>query len=74
MPSRPEQSRSGLPAPASTTPRPARVETLLHDVRRTDPVPLLGAAALLAAVALLAAWVPARGATRVDPLDTLRAD
>jgi ABC-type lipoprotein release transport system permease subunit len=50
------------------------LETLLYEVRRTDPAPLGLATALLAGVTLLAAWIPARGATRVDPLETLRAD
>jgi len=50
------------------------LQALLYDVSRDDPRPLLAAAALLAAVALLATWLPARAATRVDPLETLRAD
>jgi ABC-type antimicrobial peptide transport system permease subunit len=50
------------------------LEALLYDVRRDDPLALLGAASFLGAVALLAAWLPARAATRVDPLETLRAD
>lgn len=50
------------------------LQALLYDVSGDDPRPLFGAAVLLAAVALLAAWLPARAATRVDPLETLRAD
>jgi hypothetical protein len=39
-----------------------------------DPLPYLAAAALLGAAALLAAWLPARRASRVDPMVALRGD
>lgn len=48
--------------------------SLLYEVRPTDPVALLGACGLLLAVAALAAFVPARQATRIDPAHALRAD
>jgi ABC-type antimicrobial peptide transport system permease subunit len=50
------------------------LQAMLYDVRPEDRLPLLGAASLLAAVALIAAWLPARAVTRVDPLDTLRTE
>jgi predicted permease len=45
---------------------------LLFEISPTDPVTLLAAAGLLVAVALLAAYVPARAATRIDPMVALR--
>ena len=48
------------------------LSSLLYDVRPWDPVTLSAVAAVLAAVALAASYLPARRATRVDPMVALR--
>ena len=48
------------------------ITTLLFGVHPNDPVSFAAIALLLAAVAFLATWLPARRATQVDPLAALR--
>ncbi|MBW8838288.1 MAG: ABC transporter permease, partial [Gemmatimonadetes bacterium] len=50
------------------------MQAILVDTNPTDPVILGGAAALLGGIGLLAGWLPARRATRVNPITALRAE
>lgn len=50
------------------------LSSFLYGVTPLDPVTLVAASALLAAVAALASWIPARRAARADPSEALRAE
>jgi putative ABC transport system permease protein len=50
------------------------MQTLLFNVSPADPATMAAVTAVIASVALLACYVPARRATRVDPLIALRTD
>jgi ABC-type lipoprotein release transport system permease subunit len=47
---------------------------MLFEIKPTDATTLAVVAVLLLAVALVATYVPARRAARVDPLRAMRAD
>jgi putative ABC transport system permease protein len=48
------------------------VQALVYGLQPRDPLTFAGAAAVLVTVAALSAWVPARRASRVDPMTVLR--
>ncbi|HSE37573.1 MAG TPA: ABC transporter permease [Blastocatellia bacterium] len=50
------------------------IESLLFEVSTTDLGTFAGVAALLIVVAVLACWIPARRASRVDPMTALRCE
>ena len=62
---------AGLLAAAAST---RILESLLFGVTASDALTFATAAVLLLAAALLACYLPARGATRINPTDALRAE
>jgi putative ABC transport system permease protein len=48
--------------------------SMLYTTSSTEPRVFIGAALLLSATALVAAWLPARRAARMDPVRALRAE
>jgi predicted permease len=65
----------GVAVGAATAAATTRVLTsMLYAVSPADPATFAAITALVAAIALVASYVPARRALRVDPTETLRAD
>ncbi|MEJ2238738.1 MAG: ABC transporter permease, partial [Gemmatimonadales bacterium] len=50
------------------------IEGFLFEVDPLDPATLLGVALLLAVAAMAASYIPARRATKVDPIAALRRE
>lgn len=50
------------------------MESLLYDIQSTDPITFATVAAGLGTIAVVSAWIPARRASRVDPIVTLRSE
>jgi ABC-type lipoprotein release transport system permease subunit len=50
------------------------IESLLFNVNARDPVTFLLGPVVLTLVAVVACWLPARRATRLDPVKVLREE
>ena len=61
----------GLLAAAAST---RALQSLLFGIGALDPMTFVGVAGAMILVGLLAAWVPARRASRVDPVEAIRGE
>jgi ABC-type antimicrobial peptide transport system permease subunit len=59
----------GIPAALALT---RFVQNSLYEIQPTDPISFTAAAILITAVGAAAAWIPARRAARIDPIQALR--
>jgi putative ABC transport system permease protein len=48
------------------------IDSLLHDIRPTDPLTFVSVSLLMTGVALSASYIPARRAAKIDPMEALR--
>lgn len=55
-------------------PAARQLRAQMFGVEGFDPATYLAVAALMAAIAMLASWLPARRATRIDPIEALRCE
>ena len=65
----------GLAAGLAVSAGAARLlRTMLYETRPLDPLVFVAVAAMLLSVALIACWLPARRASRLDPVQALRTE
>jgi predicted permease len=48
------------------------IKSVVYGIKPYDPLTMIGAAGLMIVVAVFAAWIPARRATKIDPMEALR--